>query len=574
MTAPRFPRLLAVALFALYAAWAFVVPVYEAPDEPAHWQYARYLHDRWALPHYEKGFEEANSPPLAYLLFAPLAVDAGSPDMVVGWSPQGAFRLTAPPRTFLNTGEAFQRFWPLRLARLLAALISLGTVIFTWRAGIAARDASTGMVAALIAGLLPTFAFRAGHVSNDALLACAAAAATWGIVRLVREPFAWRVALGAATAVGVAYLSKISGIALVPPLALALVAAQPADGWRTRGLRLAALGLAGAIVLPWTLRNLWLYGDPFASEAMRQAVAHLIVDRPLLSRFFLAEFPRALAKSFVGIFGWATIMLPLWFYRAFWMVYAIGGLGVLAGLRRRTIDWRLATTLGLICACALAVVVRINLQFTQIQGRYLFPALPAFAVLMALGLRSIAPVVTRAASPINVGLLFGIANLYVLLGVIWPAYYPAPLRTLASGERLVMPTGLTDLHVVDADLGYAVGGPRPRWTSPVDVDAAAFDAVQVELTATATPATQRGCVRYASSYGGLDTNPPACFDWLADGRPHVIRVTLRGRDGWSGHLSHVSLEPFADGGVAPGLAVRTRGPRLIPAAAAPSGGRP
>ena len=33
MTAPRFPRPLAAALFGLYAAWSFVVPIYEAPDE-------------------------------------------------------------------------------------------------------------------------------------------------------------------------------------------------------------------------------------------------------------------------------------------------------------------------------------------------------------------------------------------------------------------------------------------------------------------------------------------------------------------------------------------------------------
>ena len=55
---------------ALFAAWAFAVPVYEAPDEPAHWQYARYVRNHWSLPYYQAGFEEANSPPLAYLLFA------------------------------------------------------------------------------------------------------------------------------------------------------------------------------------------------------------------------------------------------------------------------------------------------------------------------------------------------------------------------------------------------------------------------------------------------------------------------------------------------------------------------
>ena len=46
---------------------------------------------------------------------------------------------------------------------------------------------------------------------------------------------------------------------------------------RTRALRFAVLGLALAIVLPWTLRNITLYGDPFASGAME--VVGRLVDR-------------------------------------------------------------------------------------------------------------------------------------------------------------------------------------------------------------------------------------------------------------------------------------------------------
>ena len=49
------PRLLLAAAFVLFAAWSLVVPINEAPDEPAHWQYARYLHDHWRLPHYAPG---------------------------------------------------------------------------------------------------------------------------------------------------------------------------------------------------------------------------------------------------------------------------------------------------------------------------------------------------------------------------------------------------------------------------------------------------------------------------------------------------------------------------------------
>src|SRR5262245_58013133 len=73
-----------VVVTAVLVAWAFATPVFESPDEPAHWQYARYLHDRWSLPFYEAGFEEANSPPLYYLALAPLAVPSRLPPMAFG----------------------------------------------------------------------------------------------------------------------------------------------------------------------------------------------------------------------------------------------------------------------------------------------------------------------------------------------------------------------------------------------------------------------------------------------------------------------------------------------------------
>ena len=241
---PRLAAVLLTAAFVLFGAWSLVVPINEAPDEPAHWQYARYLHDHWRLPHYAPGFEEANSPPLAYLLFAPLAVDEGGPDMALTRRLNGADVSLVPPRIFLNTGEAYTRFWRQRLARLVAAAISVGTVYFVWRAGAAAGGPPVGTLAALLVALLPMFAFRAGHVSNDALVACCAAAATWGLVRLVREPFAWRVAWWTSAAIGLAYLSKISAIALVPPFALALLATEPAA-------RMARASLAAGARWPW-----------------------------------------------------------------------------------------------------------------------------------------------------------------------------------------------------------------------------------------------------------------------------------------------------------------------------------
>ncbi len=556
--------LLLVAAFALFAAWSLVVPINEAPDEPAHWKYARYLHDHWRLPYYAPGFEEANSPPLAYALFAPLATDVSSPDMVVGRRPDGALMSLADPRMFLNTGEDYQRYWPQRLARLLAAAISVGTVCFVWSAGVAAGGRDVGLIAALVVALLPMFAFRAGHVSNDALVGCFAAAATWGMVRLIREPFSWRVAWWTSAAIGLAYMAKISAIALVPPFAFALVASDSAAAWRVRAWRLSALALAGAIVAPWSIRNVVLYGDPFASDAMRTAVAHIITDRPLFSWYFVDDFPRILTKSFIGIFGWANLLLPRLLYRPYVLFFAIGFAGTVLALVRRRLDWRLATLLAIAGLSALAIVVRINLQFTQLQGRYLLPGLPAFAVLLALGLQELPPAMKRWTSPLVIGLLFAAGNVYALMGVVWPAYHPAPTRTLASGERVMVPTTLNGLAMLEGEGHFVVTAPTPEWMTRLEAKADAFAAFEVELTATATPAAQRACVYYSSTNRPMHAQPPVCADWVADGRPHVVRLPLRGGPGWANEIEHLRLNPFAAGTGIPGTEVWTQRPRLVP----------
>ncbi len=536
--------LLLLPVFFLLAAWSLVVPIFEAPDEPAHWQFARFLHDRWTLPRYAPGFEEANSPPLYYLAIAPIAREAGSPSIVIAANARGEPVSLAPPRTFLNTDDDFNRYWPIRVGRLVSVLMSVATVWLTFLAGRAATArAETGLLAALFVALLPQFSFRAGHVSNDALVTCLSAATTAGIVRLTVSGFTWRRGLLTATALAAAYLSKISAIALAPPLILALIAAAPHVAWPARIARLAVLGVTLLLVLPWSVRNQWLYGDPFASGAMHSAVAHIITERSLFSRYFLTHFPTVLFFSFVGVFGWANILLPFSAYVA----YAAGGLVAAAALLRawwqRQVPRLLVPVLLLVGLSTLAVVVRINLQFTQPQGRYLFPALPALAVLAAIGVQALPRSLSPIVRPLTLGAMLTLVNLGALAGVVWPAYYPPPLRTLADGTRRVQPVLLSGLALA-RDGAFIVNGAEPWWLAPVDVSADAFGRVVVDVSGQSTPSEQRLCVFFATNTRHLGDNQPRCADWRADGRVQRVSVVMTDDPHWKGVVTHIRLDPF------------------------------
>ncbi len=129
---------LLVSAFVTLTAWSFIVPVFEAPDEPHHWQYARYLNESAGLPRYGPGFVEANSPPLYYALIAPLAVHTELPPSLVSADATGELVLPFAPRFYQNTRDAFWRYWPIRLGRLLTVCMSVLTILICYLAGVEA----------------------------------------------------------------------------------------------------------------------------------------------------------------------------------------------------------------------------------------------------------------------------------------------------------------------------------------------------------------------------------------------------------------------------------------------------
>jgi hypothetical protein len=407
-------RGLVIVAAGLLTAWSFVVPIFEGPDEFLHWQYARHLHEERQLPIYRPEFGEGNSPPLYYAAIAPIATRTITPPPGVWVDGHGSFAMPLLPRFWLGAADDWQRYWPIRYARLATVLMSLITVIVCARIGFEATGrASTALLTGGLVAFLPQFTFRGSQVSNDALVTTMAACTVWGMVTIVRRGFTWRRGMLTAIALAAAWLTKINALCLVPAFALVILT-EPVP-WRKRLVYMGVFGVTLALVAPWSIRNIMLYGDPFAIGAMPSAVPLLIVERPI-DRHWLVTVPRETFKTFVGYFGHATLKLPKLAYAA-WLAFFAAGFAGLAW-RGRGISMRLALILLTIIAGACAIVVRINLQFDQPQGRYLFPALPAIALMIAMGLES-----WRVPARPTVAAL-AVVNAIILVFVVMPAYPP------------------------------------------------------------------------------------------------------------------------------------------------------
>jgi hypothetical protein len=211
---------------------------------------------------------------------------------------------------------------------------------------------------------------------------------------------------------------------------------------------------------------------------------------------------------------------------------AFAAIGLTKGLRRkdaadaaadasaRAAYGRVLLILIAIIAVNYLVVVRINSQFVQPQGRYMFPALPAIVVALALGLEKW-PLWRRrpvTASLFTIGACAA-ANAAILFLVVMPAYYPPLVEKISE---VVTPVAADAVRVPASDARFVIFDVEGRASKPESTGA-----VIVGLADASNDVAER---RFP-------------FRWLADGRRRTIYITSLMERDWQGAVVSVRVEP-------------------------------
>ncbi len=235
------------------------------------------------------------------------------------------------------------------------------------------------------------FLFISASVNNDNLVILLATAILWVLVRTLRLGWltdSWGLLLGAL--LGGATLSKLSGLGLLPLTAVVLIwvaARRKAYGALLRWalwIGLPMLAISGW----WYVRNWLLYGDPSGLNAMLDVVGRR--PQPTTLRDLRGEF-QGFRMSFWAVFGSFDILAWPWVYPLYDALVAFGALGWVGWVIRRRGRWPLQVITMLSVLVAWVVLVLLALiRWTSLtyasQGRLLFPAIGALAVLVAFGL--------------------------------------------------------------------------------------------------------------------------------------------------------------------------------------------
>ena len=187
---------------------------------------------------------------------------------------------------------------------------------------------------------------------------------------------------------------------------------------------------------PWALHSLAVFGDALGTTT--HLAMPWVRPQPLPLLDTLAQLPDVLITFWLA-FGWGNVVAADWVYALFNVLAIIGLIGAAAWLashhRRRALDpaarWQTAAMI-LMMTWALVMVaglVRWVQLLEALLGRLLFPALPALALIAAVGLVHIARRAWLAATlPISLAAVSALALPLTLL----PAYTPPPFLSEAD----------------------------------------------------------------------------------------------------------------------------------------------
>ena len=391
---------------ALGTLFAVKTPPWQNPDEPAHYNYIAHVATARQLPALQMGDYDGT-----YL--ERLKAEKFPPDLSISpvryeYHQPPLYYLLAAPIFWLSQGQ-------LLALRLFNVLLGACVVLLVFLCARAAAPGSPQIAlgAAAFAAFLPMHTALMAAVNNDSLAELLIAGTVLALLRwqglsAKGDAEGGRAhLLAAGTVIGLGFLTKATAYTLLPVALIVVICGSLRPGREggnaagTLAARLALL-IAPALLLglPWWIRNSTLYGN---LDILGLAWHDMVVSGQPTTAAWIAEngwgayWERAwtfTGKSFWGVFGWLGVFMDGRIYTTLLILSALAATGLLyrfkASVKRS--DWRwdalLASpwlTLLLLWLATWAAYGWYNLGFIQHQGRYLFPALPAWSLLFAWG---------------------------------------------------------------------------------------------------------------------------------------------------------------------------------------------
>ncbi len=398
--------LILAAYCALGALYALFTPKWQAPDEPAHFNYIRSIGDTGALPVLQNGdYNQEYLEKIKKEKFpASLSIDGIRYE---SYQPPLYYIAATPFYLIARAGGLDAQVFTLRLFG-----VALGAILL-WLAFTTVREIfpDDGFLALATVGAMATVPMHiaiSASVSNDTAAELVLALILLLAVKRVKNVVSdTRYAIVGGILFGAALLTKTTTYV---PGALLLVGAEIARArLTTSGYRLAIRSLISTflisviISLPMFARNVLIYGiaDPLGIARHDAIVVGQPTTAEMIARYgfnhIAFDFFAVTMKSFWAQFGWMGVLVNDRIYVALFLLSGAAAFGfalwTIRILRQRdslsAVQYGCIGLLALLLLSGLVDYVLYNFKLFQLQGRYLFPALIPIALFGVFGLREI-----------------------------------------------------------------------------------------------------------------------------------------------------------------------------------------
>lgn len=406
--------LVIIAFLLLSVAYSIAVPIFEAPDELQHYATTEYIARFKSLPPLGKPTEhlwdqESLQAPLYYIITGALTswVDTSDFSQQVILQPKTNFgdaELPGKKNSFLHP---LSQSFPYRnttlavhIARWFSILLGAGTIFLTFIIATFIFPPTDNFPSFLylpsaFLAFIPQFIFIHSSANNDTMITFTSTLTLAILLWIGRDGVTTRKAILLGVAIGLMCLSKLIGtvlavVALTLFVALILLRARKLSA--AVAPTVIALFMTALIAGWWYVRNQIVYGDPLALNVFLKFVGGNL-DIKLVSLNFLDEQFRLLRFSTWGLFGHISLLMtPTWIYGVYDAIALIGAVGFVLGfinasrLRGFLSDHQSLIVILLWFGAVLAIAARWFFA-AGIQGRLIFPGLPAGIVLMVWGIK-------------------------------------------------------------------------------------------------------------------------------------------------------------------------------------------
>lgn len=333
----RWEILFVAAVLILLAVWAAIIPFGDAPDEKMRYSVVDYIVRHNALPRGDDpelrneiwGISYAFNPILSYMVSAVFVKFV---------------------KLFTENSDVI-----IFAARFVNVLLGTGTAYFVMKLGKRVFDGGASRLFIALAALLPQALFVFSYVNNDGLALFSGALIIYMWALAMEEGWSFKICTGLAVGIALLALSYYNayGWALTSVLFFAATVLGGKRKWDFKTL----FGRGGFIALLvlllagwWFVRNYVIYDGDFLGQASSRASGILYAQEPykpgnlfngeklgqgLLGMFFYQDpgwehnWLAMVAVGFVGLFGKMDIYMPYWWSKIYFLVFAVGILGVI-----------------------------------------------------------------------------------------------------------------------------------------------------------------------------------------------------------------------------------------------------